>query len=202
MSTQWSTRRAKSLTEIVSQFLRGLEQHPRLRQRLVVLGYTEQAHRELKACLAQVGESVVSVDRNRDPEDPGFWGSARAVSTWAMEQLTVAGAVASKLPVVAQEAAAAVRSGRQSPFEAFRESRKLVERVRSDEHLSHFFTLSGIRDASQDLRQRIQEGGAPAPRAQRQQTRSELAFLFARWRQICLQEFQGDAEALQTLGLD
>jgi len=202
MSTKWSTRRAKSLTEVVSQFLRGLEHHPRLRQRLVVHGYTEQVHRELHACLAQVGESVVSVDRIREPEDRGFWGSARAVSTWAVEQLTVASAAATKLPRVAQEAADVVRSGRESPLDAFRESRKLVERVRSDEHLSHFFTLGGIRDASQDLRQRLQEGGAAAPRVQRQQTRSELAFLFARWRQVCLQEFQGDDDSLSTLGLD
>ena len=114
----------------------------------------------------------------------------------------MASAAATKLPIVAQEAAAVVRSGRQSPVDAFRESRKLVERVRSDEHLSHFFTLGGIRDASQDLRQRLQEGGAAAPRVQRQQTRSELAFLFARWRQVCLQEFQGDDDSLSTLGLD
>ncbi|MFH2009366.1 MAG: hypothetical protein ABI333_22435 [bacterium] len=202
MSTKWSTRRAKSLTEIVAQFLRGLESHPRLRQRLVVHGYTEQVHRELQACLAQVGETVVRADRIREPEDRDAWGTARAVATWAVEQLTVAGAAATKLPRVAQEAAAAVRASRRSPLEAFRESRKLVERVRADEHLSHFFTVGGIRDASQDLRQRLQEGGAAAPRAQRRQIRSELAFLFARWRQVCLQEFQGDADALATLGIE
>ncbi len=80
--------------------------------------------------------------------------------------------------------------------------RRLLGRVRRDEHLSHFLTLEGLRDAGAELAQRIRDGGRSAPRSQRQQLRAELAFLYARWRQVCIRELGEEPELLRALGLD
>jgi hypothetical protein len=195
----WSRRRTRSLAEDVARFVEGLDAHPEIRGRLRRLGYTDQVHRELQACLARMGDGEVEVQFGE--RGGSLLGSARAVTGWMAEQVTVASVAATKLPDVAAEAADAL-FGSTEPLEAVRESRRLYRRVRADEHLSHFFTLSGLRDAGAELSQRLQDGGAPAARARRQQDRSELGFLFTRWRQICLQELAHEPALLQALGLD
>lgn len=197
--TTWSRRRTRTLAEDVGRFVEGIRAHPKIRQRLRRFGYTDQAHRELQACLAGVGGGEVEVE----PRDSGgsLFGSIRAITGWVAEQVTVASVAVTKLPNVAAEAADAIFDSAE-PLEAVRESRRLLQRVRADEHLSHFLTLSGLRDAGAELTQRIQDRGAPIARSRRQQARSELGFLFARWRQICLQELAGEPALLQALGLD
>ncbi len=196
-TSTWSRRRTRSLAEEVSVFLDCLVARPDLRRRLRPHGYTEQTHRELGACLARVGDP----DRAVEPEGGSLFGSARAFTGWMAEQVTVASKAAVKLPDVVAEAADAV-FGSTEPLEMVRESQQLYKRVRGDEHLSHFFTLDGLRDAGAELAQRIEDKGAPNARAQRQQARSELGFLFTRWRQICMQEFASEPTLLQVLGFD
>lgn len=198
MST-WSRRRTRSLAEDVARFLEGLGGHPEIRRRLRAHGYTEQAHRELQACLARVGNGEVEVDAEGGGDT--LIGSVRAVSGWVAEQVTVASKAATKLPDVAAEAADAV-FGSEEPAQVLRESRRLVQRVRGDEHLSHFLTLAGLRDAGAELAQRLLDGGAPTVRSRRHQARSELAFLFARWRRLCLQELAAEPALLRALGFD
>ena len=198
MST-WSRRRTRTLAEEVGRFVEGLASHPEIRQRLRRHGYTDQTHRELQACLARVGDGEVEVEAG--DTTGSLFGSVRAVTGWVAEQVTVATAAATKLPDVAAEAADAILDS-DEPLEAVRQSRRLFRRVRADEHLSHFLTLSGLRDAGAELSQRLQDRGAPAARLRRQQARSELGFLFTRWRQICLRELAGEPELLKTLGFD
>ncbi len=195
----WSRRRTRTLAEDVARFVEGLGAHPEILRRLRRHGYSDQIHRELQACLARMGDGEVAVQR-RD-RGGSLFGSARAVTGWVAQQVTVASVAATKLPDVAAEAADAIL-GSTEPMEAVRESRRLLQRVRGDEHLSHFLTLSGLRDAGAELSQRLQDGGAPAVRARRQQDRSELAFLFARWRQICLRELATEPALLRALGFD
>lgn len=195
----WSRRRTRTLAEDVGRFVEGLGAHPELRQRLRRHGYTDQIHRELQACLARVGDGEVD-SRGSGGGGGSLIGSARAITGWMAEQVTVASAAATKLPDVAAEAADALFDS-DEPLQVLRESRRLFQRVRADEHLSHFFTLAGLRDAGAELTQRIQDGGAPTARSRRQQARSELGFLFARWRQICLQELAAEPALLQALGI-
>jgi len=195
----WSRRRTRTLAEEVARFVEGLAAHPEIRQRLRRHGYTDQCHRELQACLARVGGGAVQT--RVGASGGSLLGSVRAVSGWVAEQVTVAGAAATKLPDVVAEAADALFDS-EEPLEAVRESQRLFQRVRADEHLSHFFTLDGLRDAGAELSQRLRDGGAPSARSARQQARSELGFLFTRWRQICLQELAAEPSLLQALGLE
>jgi len=198
----WSRRRTRSLAQDVGRFVEGLGAHPEVRQRLRRHGYTDQTHRELQACLARVGDGEVEVDRRAAGGGGGsLIGSARAITGWVAEQVTVASAAATKLPDVAAEAADALFDS-DAPLKVVRESRRLFQRVRADEHLSHFFTLAGLRDAGAELSQRLHDGGAPTVRSRRQQARSELGFLFARWRRICLQELGSEPALLKALGID
>ncbi len=196
---KWSRRRTRTLAEEVSRFFEGLAVHPEILGRLRRHGYTDQIHREIQACLARMGHGEVEIQSG--DRGGSLLGSARAISGWVAEQVTVASVAATKLPDVAAEAADAI-FGSTEPLQAVRESRKLIRRVRADEHLSHFLTLSGLRDAGAELSQRLQDGGAPDARARRQQDRSELGFLFTRWRQICLQELVAEPALLRALGFD
>lgn len=195
----WSRRRTRTLAEDVARFVEGLGRHPEVRQRLRRRGYSDQDHRELQACLARMGDGEVVADARGD--GGSLFGSVRAITGWVAEQVTVASVAATKLPNVVAEAADALFDSTE-PIEAVRESQRLFERVRADEHLSHFFTLSGLRDAGAELTQRVQDGGAPLARSARQQARWELGFLFTRWRQICLQELSAEPALLEALGLD
>lgn len=211
---EWSDRRARSLTADVSQFLEGLGHHPKLRQRLAAQGYTEQMHRGLGACLARLGDLSSDSAEGRSDAAAGRgtgldralgWGPAglaRAVVGWAVHQARLASAAARKAPSVVDEIRrVAAGVGEEPPWETFRASRRVLERIGADDHLSQFLTLSGLRDVSLELRRRLREGGSPAARSARLQAHGELAFLFARCRQMALRELGGEPSALRALGI-
>lgn len=210
---EWSERRARALAAQVTHFLEGLEGHPRLRQRLSARGYTEQTHRALQASLARLADrsgAVRRADTASAGEGQGLgrtlgWGhagQARAVLGWVVQQARLASTAARKTPSVARELGRlAAKAGEETPWDTFQAARGFLGRVSADDHLGHFLTLGGLRDASLELRRRLREGGSPAARSERIQAHAELAFLYARCREIALEELAGEPTALLTLGI-
>ncbi|MDY0000619.1 MAG: hypothetical protein RBU30_04935 [Polyangia bacterium] len=211
----WNDRRVRTLTAEVTQFLEGLTRNQRLRKRLEARGYTEQDHRGLQACLARMeGLAAAGTERRAEAATRGEgsglerflgWGpagQARALLGWAVQQARMAAEAARKAPSVARELKSlAAKAGEETPWETLEAARVVLGRVGADDHLGHFLTPSGLRDASAELRRRLREGGSPAARSTRLQAHAELAFLFARCRRLALDELAGEPSALRALGL-
>jgi len=199
----------------VARFLRGLDDQPALRQRLARRGYDEQQHRRLQAGLARAGDlravrllqgAAAAAARRRVASAvalPRWGGPARALLGWAAEQARLAAGATGKLPAVAREVRKVAREAAdRAPVDTLQSTWHLVRRLRADEHLGHFLTPGGLRDAGLELRQRLHEGGSPQARGARRQALAELSFLYLRWRRIALEELGDEPSACAALGLD
>ncbi len=204
----WGDRQTRALSDDVSRFLAGLDRYPALRRRLETRGYLPQHHRELQACLARVTRPGGLSRREPTPDEPPgaverVRGSTRAVLGWAAQQARLAAAAAQKIPAVAREIQrVAQQASAGPPMDTARATWRVVERIRGDEHLGHFFTAGGLRDAGVELRHRLREDGSPTARDSRTQAHAELSFLYTRWRQAALEEFAGETALLARLGIE
>jgi hypothetical protein len=216
-TSEWGDRRGRELVQRVGRFLRGLEDQPALRQRLARWGYDEQQHRRLQAGLARAGDlraarllqgaAATAARRRITPTSAAAlsrWGGpARALLGWATEQARLAAGATGKLPAVAREVRKVAReASERAPVDTLQSTWHLVQRLRGDEHLGHFLTPGGLRDAGLELRQRLHEGGSAQARGARRQALAELSFVYLRWRRIALEEFGEEPSACAALGLD
>lgn len=167
-------------------------------------GYTQVAHRELQALIAEVavgwGGERVPLRPRQDRVLPG----ARATGAWAGEQLRLASAAVRKVPAVVEEAGGVVRRARareRAPAEILRDVWRVARRVGRDEHLSHFLTAAGLRDAGLALKRRLRDGGGSGAERARQQAAYALSYSLARWRDAARRAFDGEPDVLRGLGM-
>lgn len=201
----WASRRTESLVMRARRFVDALEAHPGWRRRLMTEGYSQAAHRELQALIAEVTTGWeperTRGRRRRERLLPG----ARGVGAWAGEQARLASGAVRKVPAVLREAGGVLRRARRrerAPAELLREAWRVARRVGRDEHLSHFLTVAGFRDARSALVRRVQDGGTLGAEQSRQQAAYALSYALARWRDAARRVFGDEVDVLRGLGMN
>jgi len=200
MRARYSAREARALVSAAGTCLGTLEGHPELRGRLLRHGLLPEALRELRAAQARTGAGLSSARERPRPARRPLVGTARAALGWAADQFQDAGRAAHRLGRLVRQAQEVAALLPEEPVAALQRTRDLAARAAADELLRRFLTPSGLRDAGQALVRRLDEAAEPDGVDALSCDAAELAFQLARVRQVCLQAFAGDTEALRALG--